>query len=217
MVCDEPLYAHYLKVTALDHPGASEVMASHETDWRVVAAWLTGPIPESKAVFYQKHMAHHLLPEMDLAWIEQLTNCFLIRSPRAMITSLAKIIGDPTVEQTGLPQQMELFERELARRGSAPPVIDARDVLMNPAGLLRGLCDRIGVPFDEAMLSWPPGPRETDGVWARYWYDAVEHSTGFKPYEPKDEPVSERLIPVVTECDRLYSLLHANRITAADD
>ena len=110
IVCDEPLYAHYLKVTGLPHPGAAETLAAHETDWRKVVAWLTGPLPDGKAVFYQKHMTHHMLPNIELGWVHELTNCFLIREPREMITSLLEFIPKPRIEDTGLPQQVRIFE-----------------------------------------------------------------------------------------------------------
>jgi len=29
------------------------------------------------------------------------------------------------------------------------------------------------------MLSWPAGPRKSDGAWAPAWYANVERSTGF--------------------------------------
>jgi hypothetical protein len=55
-VCDEPFYAHYLQATGLAHPGADEVIATGETDWRKVVARLTGDVPEGKPIFYQKQM-----------------------------------------------------------------------------------------------------------------------------------------------------------------
>src|SRR5256714_224645 len=110
VVCDEPLYAHYLLRTHAPHPGAAEVIACHESDWQKVVACLTGPIPDGKAIFYQKHMCHHLLPDIDRSWLDQVTNCFLIREPREMLNSLAKHLPNPTLEDTGLPQQVELFD-----------------------------------------------------------------------------------------------------------
>jgi len=211
-VTDEPLYAHYLKTTGADHPGREEVIAHHEPDWRKVAAWLTGPVPDGRAIWYQKHMAHHLTPEVDTAWIDELTNCFLIRDPAEMITSYIKIVPDPTPEDLALPQQLALFERERARTGRTPPVLDSRDVLENPRATLSKLCDAVGVPFDEAMLSWEPGPRPTDGVWARHWYANVERSTTFAPYRPKNEPVPERLASTLGACEEPYRRLHAHRL-----
>src|SRR5690606_34336791 len=131
VVCDEPFYAHFLKVTGRKHPGRDDVVAHYETDWRKVAAWLTGPVPDGKAIFYQKHMAHHLLPEMMDDWLEALSHAFLIRDPGEMLTSLVKVIPDPAIEDTGLPQQWALFEW-LQARGAAPaPVLAARDVPEN--------------------------------------------------------------------------------------
>jgi Sulfotransferase domain len=214
-VCDEPLYAHYLRVTGVDHPGAGEVLAHQEDDWREVVAMLTGPVPGGKAIYYQKQMAHHLLPGIGRDWLGSLTHAFLIREPGEMIASLAKVLpADPTLADTGLPQQLEIFDWVRDRTGAVPPVVDARDVLDDPRGTLSLLCDRLGVPFDEAMLGWPPGRRPTDGVWAKYWYDAVERSTSFGPYRPKDEPVPERLGGLLGRCEEIYGELRRHRIVS---
>ncbi len=209
VVCDEPLYAHYLQVTGLAHPGRDEVLAAHETDWRAVAAWLTGSLPDGKTVFYQKHMAHHLLDHIDRGWLERLTHVLLIREPREMLTSLIKLTPEPTLADTGLPQQVELLERL-----DTAAVIDARDVLADPPAMLRALCDAVGLPFSEAMLSWPAGRRAADGVWARHWYGAVEASTGFQPYRPKADPLPSALLDLLAECETLYRRLHARRLVA---
>ncbi len=211
-VCDEPLYAHYLQETGFDHPGADEVIAHHQPDWRKAVAALVGESPGGKAIFYQKHMAHHLLPQIDRDWFGSLTHAFLIREPREMITSLAKILTEPTAEATGLPQQLEIFSWVRARTGRTPPVIDARDVLNDPRRILTLLCDALGVDFTEAMLSWPPGPRETDGVWAKHWYASVEKTTGFQPFTPKPEPVPDHLTELLDVCQTYYDTLHAERL-----
>lgn len=206
-VCDEPLYAHYLADTGLDHPGREATLAAHETDWRRVVNWLTGPIPGGHPIWYQKQMAHHLLPQIDRDWTSQLVNCFLIRDPREMLTSLLEFLPDPRVEDTGLPQQVELFEQIRSRTGETPPVIDGRDVLLNPEGMLRALCERLGLPFRQEMLSWPAGRRETDGAWASEWYRKVELTTGFGTYEPKPDTVPSRLQGVLEDCEACYQKL----------
>ena len=211
-VCDEPLYAHYLLETGLDHPGADEVVAAHEPDWRKAVAGLVGEAPGGKPIFYQKHMAHHLLPNIERDWFGRLTHAFLIRDPVEMITSLAKVLPNPTPEATGLPQQVEIFEWVRSRTGETPPVVDARDVLNDPRGVLTLLCESLGVEFTESMLSWPPGRRETDGVWAKYWYENVEKTTGFQPFAPKNEPVPDRLRGLLDVCAPCYETLHAHRL-----
>lgn len=211
-VCDEPLYAHYLLKTGAAHPGREEIIARCETDWRKVVAWLSGPAPQGKRIFYQKHMTHHLSPEMSRDWLAAMNHAFLIREPREMLTSLIKVTPNPTLADTGLPQQIEILQHVRDQTGAPPPILDARDVLEHPRRMLTLLCERLGVEFDEAMLSWPPGPRATDGVWAKHWYAAVERSTGFERYKPKDEPVPPRLVPLLTDCTRLYEEMYALRL-----
>jgi len=213
-VVDEPLYAHYLTKVQVAHPGVDEVIAHHDTDWARVVAGLTGPIPHGRAIYYQKHMAHHWLPHLRGEWVFRLENAFLIRHPAEMLASLAAKMGPPTLQDTGLPQQVELFEAVRKRTGRIPPVLDSADVLRDPRGLLTQLCDRLSIRFDERMLSWPPGPRATDGVWAKYWYDAVERSTGFEPYQPRPRTVPRELEPVLAECLPLYERLRAHRLEA---
>ncbi|MBP89616.1 MAG: sulfotransferase family protein [Planctomycetaceae bacterium] len=214
IVCDEPLYAHYLTVTGLPHPGAEETIVRHEADWQKVVAWLTGELPDGKAVFYQKHMAHHLLPNIELDWLDSLTNCFLIREPREMLTSLLEFIPEPRVEDTGLPQQVRILELVRERTNSMPPVLDSKDVLENPRGVLTALCNAVGVKFYDEMLQWRPGFRDTDGVWAKHWYAKVEHTTSFVPYRSKPDPVPATLTGVLEECNELYQQLYRYRITA---
>lgn len=216
-VTDEPLYAHYLLKTGLPHPGAEEVIAHHETDWRKVVAWLTGDLPAREAasgrlIWYQKHMTHHLLPEIDRGWLDRLTHAFLIRDPREMLTSLIKNVPNPTIRDTGLPQQVEIFEHVWRSGGRPPPVVDSRDVLENPKHMLTKLCAALDVPFDDAMLQWPAGSRETDGVWAKHWYASVERSTTFEPYQPKNETLPAGFDDLLAECMHCYQQLHAVRL-----
>jgi hypothetical protein len=211
-VCDEPLYAHYLSKTSVPHPGADEVMRSQENDWRKVVKWLTEFEPDGKTVFYQKHMTHHLLPDIDRGWLGSITHAFLIREPREVVTSFLKIAGTLRIEDTGLRQQLEIFECVRSQSGRIPPVVDARDVLENPKRVLRLLCEALEVEFTESMLSWPPGPRETDGVWAKHWYDAVMKSTTFQRYKPKDEPVPRHLTGLLREAEAIYDQLYEFRL-----
>ena len=211
-VTDEPLYAFYLDRTGLLHPGAKEIIASQPTDWREVAKWLTGPIPEGRTVWYQKHMAHHLLPEVERGWLAGLSHCFLIRDPAEMLTSLLHVLPEPTLADTGLPQQVELFDWVRATTGRIPPVLDSRDVLQDPRKHLEALCGNVGILFTDEMLHWPAGPRPTDGVWAKYWYASVERSTGFEPYRAKQEAVPDRFAVLLSECQSLYDRLWAYRL-----
>src|SRR5258706_1232553 len=70
-VCDEPLYAHYLVKTGFPHPMAKEVIASQDTDWNKVVAWLTWPVPRAKSILYQQYMSRQLLPLIEHEWLHQ--------------------------------------------------------------------------------------------------------------------------------------------------
>jgi len=206
-VVDEPFYAHYLKAAGLPHPGAQEVVARHETDPARVVAALTGPIPCGKPIFYQKHMAHHMLPDVPLDWLSEARHCFLVREPRRMLASLAKVMPNPSVEDTGLPQQERLHDEITRRTGAPPPIFDSAEILADPASALRRMCEALGVAYTDRMLSWPPGRRATDGVWAAHWYANVERSTGFEPLRPSDASPPARLAGVLRECDRVHERL----------
>lgn len=214
-VVDEPLYAHYLTRVRVNHPGVDEVIAHHDTDWERVVAALTGPVPGGRAIYYQKHMAHHWLPHLRGEWVLRLTNAFLIRHPAEMLNSLAARMGPPELRDTGLPQQLEIFRLVRQRTGEVPPVLDAEDVLRDPRAELERLCAAVGVPFSERMLRWPPGRRETDGIWARHWYEAVEKSTGFEPWRPRPREVSAELQPLLAECLPYYEELRQYRLQSA--
>jgi len=211
-VSDEPFYAYYLKRTGLEHPGRDAVIASQPTDWETVARALTGPVPDGRAIWYQKHMAHHLLPAVGRSWIDGMANAFLIRDPRQVLASYAKVRALATLDDLGLPQQCELFRRVADRLGHEPPVLDARDVLRDPRRALTALCEALGIPFDEAMLSWPPGRRETDGVWAAHWYGSVEASTGFQPYTPRRVDLPPDLEGLAEDARPFYAELYEARL-----
>ncbi len=159
VVWDEPFYAHYLAETGLDHAMADEIIAAYENDWRKVADKAVGPVPGGGAVFYQKHMTHHLLPHMAMDWLDGLMNAFLIRDPARVLASYIEKRAQVTLEDLGLPQQQRLFEWTHERTGKVPLVLESDDVLANPEGMLRALCRRTGIAFDSAMLSWPVGRR----------------------------------------------------------
>jgi hypothetical protein len=214
-VVDEPLYACYLRATGIDHPAREQILAAQSDDWRVVTAGLTGPPPGGRAVYYQKHMTHHLLPQIGREWLAGVTNAFLVRDPAWVVASYAKVRGEPTLEDLGFPQQVEIFRACADRLGEAPPVVDSADLLADPAGVLAQLCRRLGLAPDPAMLAWEPGPRATDGVWAPHWYAAVERSTGFAPPRPGSRPpeAPEHLRDLLERCRPYYEELHVHRLT----
>jgi len=180
-VTDEPFYAHYLANTSIEHPGQQEILASQPTDWQeVVSNCITSSSPGC-TVHYQKHMTHHVLPHITLEWLSNLKNIFLIRAPDAVVASYSKSRPDLDASDLGFIQQARLFNAVKEQHGTAPLVINSANLLQQPAKALQLLCNHCAIPFDDAMLQWPAGKRDSDGVWAPYWYHSVEASTGFGP------------------------------------
>ncbi|MFT5287277.1 MAG: hypothetical protein ACI8TQ_003459 [Planctomycetota bacterium] len=212
-VIDEPLYSHYLKVTGLDHPMAAEIIEHHESDWRKVVDELSAPLADGDALYYQKQMSHHLTPDIERDWMSEVTHAFLIRDPAEMLISLNKKLPSPTALDTGLLQQLDLY-RSLSATGERPPVIDSRNVLENPRGVLTKLCEALGIAFEESMLSWAPGKRDSDGCWADHWYGNVFETTQFGTWKPRTEALPPSLEPVLPIAQAAYDELFAERLTA---
>ncbi len=208
-VVDEPAYGHYLRVSGVEHPGASEVLSSMDCDGnRVIREVVLGPC--DRPILFLKQMAHHLTG-LDRSFLTETQNAFLIRDPREMLPSLAENLPDPSLQDTGLQVQSRLFD-ELRALGQDPPVLDARYLLLDPAGVLEALCLQLGIPFDPAMLHWSPGARPEDGIWAEHWYSNVHKSQGFHPYRPKTTPFPEHLEALLEECRPYYLHLRDSAI-----
>ena len=207
-VVDEPLYAHYLRVSGADHPGREDVIAAQGTGEEVVRDIILGPC--DRPVLFMKHMAHHLV-ELDRGFLERTTNFFLIRDPSETLRTLSVQLGRPGLADTGLAVQSALLT-SLREAGQDPCVLEARALLDDPRGVLTELCSRLGLEFDEAMLGWTAGARPEDGVWAPHWYQNVHRSTGFGPHRPKVGPFPSELEDALAECQPHYELLLADAI-----
>ena len=202
-VIDEPYYAHYLRLTGLKHPGRKEVLASQSYNQKEVDETVLKDY--GKEVVFVKNMAHHS-EGIDLSFTAKTKNVFLLREPDQMITSFIKQIPNPTLQDVAYEYQYKLLRRAV-ENGESPIVIDSKDLLLNPKLYLMKLCEKLRIDFSEKMLSWPAGPIEEDGSWAKYWYKSVHNSTGFQPYVRKEEKVPERLEGLLEECKYYYNEL----------
>ncbi len=213
-IVDEPLYAHYLRVSGAQHPGRDVVLAGQDNDGEgVVRDVVLGPC--ERPVLFMKMMAHHLV-ELDLAFLHQTTNVILTRDPADMLRSLVHQVPEPQLSDTGLGVQKNLLEA-LRAFGQDPPVLDARELLRDPADVLEQLCVRLDLPFDDAMLSWPAGGNADDGVWAPFWYHNVHKSTRFQRYSEKDGAVPESLRATLAECQPCYDTLYGAALRPRSD
>ncbi|MFZ0041806.1 MAG: hypothetical protein WAK93_10905 [Solirubrobacteraceae bacterium] len=211
VVVDEPLYASYLARTGIDHPAREAVIASQPTDPARIVAELSAPLPSGRSVHYAKHMAHHVSRDLDLRWTLGFRNVLLIRDPAEVVASYVRARESCEPEDIGLREQgwlLDLWDEH----DIEVPILDAGDFLRAPEPHLRWLCDWLGIPFSDRMLSWPSGPRESDGVWAPHWYAAVWCSTGFAPWRPREVALSVHDAAVAEACRSSYEALHARRV-----
>jgi len=210
LVVDEPLYGHYLRVSGASHPGRKQVLQAMDTNGDRVMQMLLEQAPR-RPVLFLKQMAHHL-QDLDKGFLARTVNVLLIRDPAQMLPSLCRQIPEPTLRDTGLQIQWRLLE-ELLGLGQAVPVLDSRDLLLDPEAMLGELCHAIGIPFERSMLAWPKGPKPEDGVWAPHWYHNVHQSTGFQPYRSKQHGVPRTLQALLDECSEYYRQLKTHALT----
>ena len=198
-VWDEPFYAPYLAATGADHPMKDAILAAHETDPGVVAKRCLDTIPAQKPNFYMKHMPHHMIEGFPLDWAKDCINIHLIRHPARVIASYGAKRNQMTLEDIGFAQQAKLYDK------LGGIVIDSSDIRANPEGMLKKLCNAIGLEFSTAMLHWPAGSHANDGIWAKHWYNAVHKSTGFAGAEPplpkleNHADLSKKTLPIYEE------------------
>jgi hypothetical protein len=214
VVTDEPFYAAYLAATGLDHPMRAEVIAAQSTDWQECGRFCAADA--DRPIHFQKHMCQHMIGAAPLGWMAACRHAFLIRPPAAVAASFHKGWAGMGADDLGFRRQAELFDHVCQVTGAAPPVLEARDLLEAPEPMLRALCAALGVGFDPAMLVWPAGPRDSDGVWGAHWYARVNTSTGFAPFEPpdqrQDQALGAALEGIVEECQSYYERMRAHRI-----
>lgn len=208
-VSDEPFYAAYLARSGVVHPMQEQVLASQKQDPHAVAADLLGPVPHGKPVWYQKHMAHHMIEGVPLDWMDSVTNVFLLRSPERVLASYSQKREDVSLRDIGFAEQAMLFDRVADRLGHAPPVVDSEDVRRDPRGTLTALCAAIDLPFEDAMLTWPSGPHADDGVWASHWYGAIFNSNGFAPPDDRTAELPDHLRPIADAARPYYERMAA--------
>jgi len=207
-VTDEPFYAYYLKISKAAHPGYKEILKSNATNYDHIVSSLMKQIPDNKSVWYQKHMAHHLDPNDNLKWTDNFMNCLLIRDPKHVIASYINKNHLMHMDELGYPQLLKLFQHH----DNQIPIVDAKDILLNPEGVLRQLCSLFDIVFEDGMLSWDTGPHPQDGIWGKYWYDKLWKTTTFSVYEEKELIIDDTYKDILDTCIQIYDELYQYRV-----
>ncbi|GLC47548.1 hypothetical protein PLESTM_002100400, partial [Pleodorina starrii] len=235
-VLDEPLYANYLKLTGLHRPYRDQVLAAQDPDGNaVVSQQLLPPTRGAgggadsatggngngsgngssggggvRRVLYAKHMGKHKIglgPEL----FRRAQHVILVREPYGVLQSFSNVL-EPTQQELGYTALLEIVS-ELRVLGRQPIVVNSDELVRQPAGVLRALCAALGLPWQDAMLSWPAGPKPYDGLWAEWWYGNTHKATGFDA-EVRDarKPLPPHLKPLLAECYPLYDILSRQAI-----
>jgi len=205
VVLDEPYYGYYLH-NAMDriaHPSQDEIMNNMEYDLDKVVASINEKA--SRNHVFIKGMAHHILdsnPGFLLSW----ENVILIRHPKKLIASFAKVIDHPTLRDIGIAKSVELFNF-LHNNDKPPLVIDSDELMVDPENYLRMLCRLLDIPFEEKMLSWEKGGIPEDGLWAKHWYANVHGTTGFIVQQRKPANIPPNLGPLLAAAMPYYEIL----------
>ncbi len=208
-VIDEPFYANYLLRSGKDHPGRDEILRTQSTD---LSKQINSFEQGSKEHLFVKNIAHHL-HEVDLNYLQDYRNILYLRDPRRILTSFAKIIPNPTINDIGIKVLFEVMNT-LKREGKSFIVLNSSDLLAKPIETLYILCNHLNIPFDEAMLSWPAGPKPYDGSWAKYWYKSLHTTTGFGKENISQDPLPSHLEDLCAEATFYYNQIipHALKI-----
>jgi len=207
-VFDESLYAHYLKISGVNHPAREQVLLSLENDGKKVVRDVI--LQKSNKILFHKLMTHFLI-DIDTTFLSKVSNIIFIRNSEEIIASYAKVIPNPKLEDIGVKQQYELYLL-LEKQGNMPIVLDSKYLLQNPELILKRLCNLLEISFDQKMLKWRKGARKEDGIWAKHWYVNVHNSTGFLPYAEKEITLSENNMTLAKKCKPYYEFLTAKSI-----
>ena len=206
-VSDEPFYAYYLKETGLNHPMAEKIIDYYPNTYDQVVNSINKKIPETKKIWYQKHMAHHLIDIKNIDWVKNFYNCFLIRHPKDVITSYISKNQLNHIDELGYPQQWKLIEYLRANKKDII-VIDASILLKNPKKILNEWCKNLNIEFHETMLSWEKGSYPTDGIWWKHWYNNVINTTQFELFDKKSNIIPNRYQGIYNEALDYYEKLY---------
>ncbi|MDJ1174456.1 hypothetical protein [Roseofilum capinflatum] len=215
VVFDEPLYPPYLATQEVDHPHRSEIIEHYETDYQKVILKITGDLPQGASFSFQKHTANNLPKNLDLDWLLNFENFFLIRHPREIIASRQNVYHYPkdfTLEEIGLEDLYNLFRRLQKWTGKDPLVVDSTDLIKNPRKVLQALCTHLGRDYSDRMLTWESGIRETDPLWAKSWYTTIVNSSGFIPFTQQEITLPKYLSSITEKCLPFYDKLYEYRI-----
>ncbi len=210
LVFDEPFYSYYLKQTCLKHPMYKEIIKTYPFESKIIIKKIT-EMPNKYSIYYQKHMTHHILDEIDLDWLKVGKNCFLIRHPAKVINSYIKKNDIKNIGDIGFKKQYQIFNYVKNKFDPKPIVINSDNILKDPKKIIKKLCQKLKIKFTKNMITWPIGEKINDGIWGRVWYEQVNNSTTFAKYKDSELNVPKKYQDIYQECIDIYN--HMNKFS----
>ena len=202
-VIDEPFYAYYLKTTGLKHPMYEEIIQNYETKKDQIIKNLINNNNNNKITLI-KHMTHHITDNVNIDWIKNTKNFFLIRHPKKVINSYIKKNTLKNINDLGFNEQLRIFNFVKSFSEKNPIVINANKLLANPETILKKLCNKMAIKFDKNMINWPKGKRSSDGIWSIVWYHNVINSYKFEKENDENIKIPNKYKNIFDKCLEIY-------------
>jgi hypothetical protein len=141
-------------------------------------------------------------------------NTFMIREPRAAISSHYEMNPKATLDEYGFESLHAIFDAVRSATGEVPLVIDGDDLVADPEATVRADCERVGLEFMPEAMHWDPGHQ---AGWRRTsrWHAEAAESSGLVAKAPKQRETpdtSEHLRRVADHHRPFYDALARHRL-----
>jgi len=210
-VFHEPFYLFYLKERASTALGLKPDL-NHPVDFPEILAMIRSAAFEAPVFF--KDMPCCVISRADKDFLSIFENTFIIRDPAKTLVSYYRLDPNFTIIEAGYAEQRKMFERVMDITGKVPALVDAEDLVENPYGVVKGYCERVGIPFMPEALTWEAVLKPEWTHW-EVWHLDVARSTGFtKDMEAYDISVHDvpRLSEMYELCMPHYEAIYQYRI-----
>ncbi len=212
-VIHEPYgYFFYLEAAHKD-PVGMQPQEGHPQTFEGTTEMIEAAAADGKPVFF-KDMAYYVSDVADEAYMQKFTNTFIIRDPALTLVSYHKLDPTVTLREIGFESQFKLFELAKKITGEVPAVVDAEDLLIDAASVVKQYSEKVGIPFLPESLTWQPEFKQEWKDWEMWHLDAGD-STGFQKdmedfgYTVDDVP---ELREMYDKCLPLYEKMYAERL-----
>lgn len=172
-------------------------------------------------VFFKMTGLRHIDLASSRDFLRSGTHTFLIREPKAVISSLfamsEKLSLDVSRENVGFERLTEIYDAVAEETGRRPVLINSDELLADPPGIVREYCAAVGIPFIPESLCWETGALPEYKI-SVPWHELTMRSTGFSDPGSQYEDTTDNN-PMLAEYLEynlpLYQRLNEHRLTVS--